>query len=99
MLYFKCKCGRMEFFGSGMCPALCDVCPTCGTTMLKDRDGNYFPPEPHKYKTKYNPDTGAPYERCTVCHQTREEIERSGGRGIDPGGCRHLCPGRGLVKL
>lgn len=67
MLYYKCKCGKCEFWGSGMSPYACQVCDECGTTMLKNLDGTYVEPKPHEYVAKYNQNTGKPYKICKWC--------------------------------
>ena len=77
MQYYSCKCGKREFWGSGMISRNCEVCNECGTTMMKDLDGNYKPSEPHEYITNYNQNTGKPYQTCKKCYE-RKKVENNG---------------------
>ena len=69
MQYYKCECGKREFWGSGMNPQPCEVCDECGTTMIKKLDGTYVDSMPHDYRQKYDVDTGKPkYRICNRCY-------------------------------
>lgn len=72
MIYFKCKCGKMEFFGSGMMPNDCDGCTECGTTLATSPEG-HKEIAPHEWIIKYDENTGKPYRRCKKCYQKEKE--------------------------
>lgn len=62
MKYYTCKCGKCEYFGSGMTPQPCQGCEDCGTNYFKE------PLQPHEWKPQYNRDTGEPDRPyCTRC--------------------------------
>lgn len=69
MRYWQCKCGKSQAFGSDS-PPVCSGCSYCGTGFYGVH------PDPHEYKTMYNEHTGIPYERCNICNQKRENIEK-----------------------
>ena len=73
MRQWKCECGKAWAFGTDA-PRACQVCSTCGTTMLRNADGTRVPKEEHQWKQRYSSDTGKPtHEYCVNCH------ERKGG--------------------
>lgn len=61
MRIYRCKCGSYEFFGS-IGPFRCQGCEECGTQAGRDE-----PPEPHQFVTKYDQNTGKPYQLCRIC--------------------------------
>jgi MinD superfamily P-loop ATPase len=64
MVYWKCKCGESEYFGSGMTPQDCEGCEKCGTNYRKEAI------KPHQLKVKYSEKTGEPsYQECKVCYE------------------------------
>ncbi len=70
MRAYKCKCGNQEWIGSYGPPA-CLGCEKCGTQCGLDS-----PPEPHRWVTRYNQNTGKPYEMCMDC-MTKRPAEAS----------------------
>jgi len=76
MQIWRCACGKSEWCGS-MSPAPCSRCSSCGTSGLGPR-GEKAPPERHQYVTRYDERTGAPYERCRACLQTRARLRDAG---------------------
>jgi hypothetical protein len=74
MQTWSCKCGHKRWYGSDL-PAVCDVCPDCGTNGLY-RSGDYEPSLPHQYELQYDEHTGKPYLRCKICHK-REPVTTS----------------------
>ena len=75
MKYYRCECGKREFWGSGMFPKDCDGCEERGTTLADNPEG-HKPIAPHSWETKYDENTGAPYLRCKKCF-TRKESEET----------------------
>jgi hypothetical protein len=71
MRAYRCKCGEMQWFGSDGPPA-CLTCEVCGTAC-GGRE-----PAPHEWVTRYNPNTGAPYEICRWCLTKRPEAKKEG---------------------
>ena len=67
MQYYRCKCGKCEAWGS-LVPARCEGCDECGTT-LDVSASLHTTPIPHTYVTKYDEDSGAPYQICSRCGQ------------------------------
>ena len=60
--------------------ALCDTCPKCGSTAISlgaKMKGIEFPEAvPHKFVTKYDQNTGKPYQWCQQCYKSDKEIGR-----------------------
>ena len=81
MQYYRCRCGHSQAWGS-MGPASCARCPKCGSDLALGPSG-HSEPKPHEYVTKYDPNTGAPYEVCTLCFRKRAELESEDGQGDD----------------
>jgi len=73
MQYYRCKCGKTKAWTSMGVP-LCSSCKHCGSDLAQSPE-SHGDPEPHEYVTKYDPDTGVPYERCRLCLHKRSEIE------------------------
>ena len=64
MTHWECKCGKAEYFGSGMTPKDCDGCEDCKTNYRKE------PIKPHNLKMKYNENTGKPsHYKCKDCYE------------------------------
>lgn len=74
MRFYRCKCGDHTAWSS-MGVADCLTCKKCGSDLAEGPSGHSDSPTPHDYVTKYNQDTGVPYERCDRCMQTRADIE------------------------
>jgi hypothetical protein len=54
--------------------SLCIVCPVCKSTLATGPE-SHQEPHPHEFKTKYNENTGEPYEICWNCLRTKKELE------------------------
>lgn len=65
MRYYRCRCGKQEAWGS-LPPQSCQGCAECGTT-LEQHPERHVVPAPHEWVTRYDQDTGEPYERCSRC--------------------------------
>jgi hypothetical protein len=78
MQYGKCKCGKYEFWGSGMMPARCSPCEICGT-IPAGSPTTHPDPLPHNYYVeKVETDDGdKSLTRCRWCLKTKTEIEKS----------------------
>lgn len=77
MQYYTCKCGKMQFFGSGMLPYPCSKCSDCGTNCYKEE------PQPHdfSFKEKVETDEGTKsLTRCNYCFKTKRQIELLNGQ-------------------
>ncbi len=77
MQYFRCKCGSVEHWSSGMGPFPCDGCAKCGTNVAGGPD-EHQAPEPHNFDliTQVETDDGPkPLTRCRWCLKTPKEIE------------------------
>lgn len=72
MNYYKCKCGKKEYWGSGMPVHDCMGCEECKTTYAQHSD-HHKPLQPHQWITKYNETTGKPYKICNKCDHIDEE--------------------------
>jgi hypothetical protein len=70
MRFWKCKCGASEAFGSDP-PAPCTKCDKCGSDLFGGE------PKPHYYVTKYDENSGKPYELCNQCYQRRDRLEKN----------------------
>jgi hypothetical protein len=73
MQFYRCKCGATTAHTTMGVPR-CDRCPKCGSDLAQS-PSHHSDPEPHKWVTKYDRDTGAPYEVCTSCHRSRSDLE------------------------
>lgn len=68
MIYWRCRCGKSEYWESGMPPQACQGCSECGTTLATHPD-RHQDVIPHDWEPRYNPRTGAPDKRlCRRCH-------------------------------
>lgn len=74
MQYYRCKCGNAVSWTS-MGVASCERCPQCGSDLAQGPE-SHSDPAPHAYMTRYDAHTGAPYEVCSGCQQTRTKIEQ-----------------------
>lgn len=75
MMYYRCKCGKCEAWGS-MPPNPCDGCDDCGTNLSAHPDF-HSPPEPHNPNTQMvETDEGMkPLTRCLWCGKKLQGIE------------------------
>ena len=63
----------------------CVRCSACGSDFAQGPD-QHSDPEPHDYVTKYDQNTGDPYQVCRRCFARQdEEEETSGGAPSAPG--------------
>lgn len=68
MNYSRCKCGKAEYWDSGLPPKPCQGCEECGTTYAR-RAEDHKPIEPHDWVPRFNERTGAQDRRmCKRCH-------------------------------
>lgn len=76
MIYYRCKCGKSELFGS-LSPARCDACADCGSNLARHPD-LHFPPEPHDFvPTPVETDEGMKtLSRCKYCGKTANQLAR-----------------------
>lgn len=66
--YYRCKCGKSEYYGSGMTPQPCEGCDECGTTYATRAD-DHKERAPHDWKPQFNENTGKPDRPlCRVCY-------------------------------
>ena len=76
MQHYRCKCGESYSFGS-MSPMDCQGCDICNTTYAQHPD-HHKERKPHTMVTKYNQDTGKPYQICSMCsHIDRESYNKA----------------------
>ena len=76
MTYYRCKCGKCEYFGSGMFPEDCQGCDECGTNLATSSE-KHKPVAEHEWIIRYNEITGESYLRCKKCYQKKEnEVEK-----------------------
>lgn len=68
---FRCKCGQTVVWSS-MGVRSCETCPECGSDLAMGA-GLHRDPVPHEWVTRYDPNTGEPYEMCKVCFKRREK--------------------------
>jgi hypothetical protein len=74
MQFYRCKCGKSTAWTSMGVPA-CTKCRYCGSDLAQGPT-THGEPAPHKYVTKYDENTGKPYEICRSCMQTRADLEK-----------------------
>src|SRR5580700_10927309 len=73
MMFYRCKCGFSQAHTSMGVPA-CSRCPKCGSDLAPGPNV-HSEPEPHEFVTKYDQNTGAPYQRCKRCFRTQAELD------------------------
>ncbi len=77
MQYFRCKCGRHEWYTS-MGVSLCEGCEECGTGPGQSPT-THREPVPHDFSmvTKVNTDEGEKtLSLCKHCYRSRRQIEQ-----------------------
>lgn len=68
MLLYTCKCGKAEYYASGMSPQDCEGCDECGTNYRKQ------PLIPHDWKEQFDRNTGKPDRPiCRRCYQAKRD--------------------------
>lgn len=72
MQFYRCRCGEQKAWTSMGVPA-CSRCQKCGSDLAFSSE-THREPEPHKWTTRYEPTTGAPFEVCTTCYRRRAEV-------------------------
>lgn len=80
MQYWRCKCGKVEYFESGMPPRKCQGCEECGTTFAMRAD-DHRPIQPHDLgpvQVEGNADNPIRYRRCRRCFH-RERLTGDAG--------------------
>jgi hypothetical protein len=73
MRVYQCMCGKVKEYSAAQ-PAPCSGCAECGSNLCCDSD-SFSEPEPHKYQTCIDEETGDKYELCLVCLKSKDEIE------------------------
>lgn len=73
MQYYRCKCGGSESWTS-MGVSACSRCGRCGSDLAQGPT-THSDPAPHEFVTKYDTNTGAPYERCRQCSRLKTDLE------------------------
>lgn len=75
MLYYRCKCGKREAWGS-MPPPQCAICPECKSDLALSKD-SHSEPKPHEFEeTDVQTDEGVKkLSRCRWCDKTRKQIQ------------------------
>lgn len=68
MIYHQCKCGKRQYFESGIAPKDCQGCDGCGTTFATTPDG-HKPRIEHDWQPRFCEDTGKPARPiCRRCY-------------------------------
>ena len=79
MKFHQCKCGKRQYFESGMLPQPCQGCDECNTT-LTTRPDRHKTPEPHDFVIRYDSNTGKPKrlmcQRCFESAPLPEKLEK-----------------------
>lgn len=73
MQHYRCKCGEATMYGS-MGPMACQGCDKCNTTYAQHPD-NHETPKEHQWVTKYDQNTGDPYEICSMCYKKNNKTK------------------------
>lgn len=68
MQYLRCKCGKAEYFASGMWPQECEGCDECGTTYAQHL-ADHKPKIEHDWQPQFDRNTGKPSR--PVCRRCR----------------------------
>jgi len=68
MNYLRCKCGKAEYWESGMPPQPCQGCDECGTTYAYSPNGHKGLVA-HDWRPQYDRNTGGKTKRiCRRCY-------------------------------
>jgi hypothetical protein len=59
--------------------AACIRCSTCGSDLAQAPDLHTEPVPQHDYVTKFDQNTGEPYQVCRRCFQRQDEEEETSG--------------------
>lgn len=74
MIYWRCRCGKTEYWESGMPPQRCQSCADCGST-LATRSADHKTPIAHDWEARFNPRTEARDRRtCRRCYATERVV-------------------------
>ena len=89
MLYYRCKCGKSEAWGS-MPPFPCTGCSECGTT-LDTSPSLHHEPKPHELReTRVQTDVGEmPLSVCVWCGKSKAELNLPPASHFFLDGVRH----------
>ena len=71
MNYHRCKCGKQEYWESGMSPRSCQGCDECGTTVAT-YSGGHRPVEPHDWVEEWAIRNKEPV-KIKICSRCYEE--------------------------
>ena len=80
MQFYRCKCGKSTAWTS-MGVSACSNCDSCGSDFAQSPEQHEAPAE-HKYVTRYDSLTGAPYEMCRVCMEQKPVPCRGCGKPL-----------------
>ena len=73
MQYYRCKCGNAKAWTSMGVPG-CVRCSKCGSDLAQSPQGHSDKPDEHDFVTKYDQNTGEPYDVCRRCMARRDEL-------------------------
>lgn len=77
MLYYRCKCGRHQAYGS-MPPWPCTVCLKCGSNLATGPTAHHEPKQHVFIPVPVETNEGTRHlDRCQYCQRTRAEIQAS----------------------
>jgi hypothetical protein len=54
----------------------CTRCSKCGSDLAQGPTGHAEKPAEHDFVTKYNQDTGEPFQICRNCLRTQKQLEK-----------------------
>ena len=74
MNFWRCKCGEVTSWESGCPPQPCEACDKCGSTLAMSPE-SHVEPVSHEWITKYDQNTGKPFEICGRCMRRKKELE------------------------
>lgn len=80
MQFYRCKCGETVSHTSMGVPD-CSKCDKCGSDLAQ-APTLHEEPKPHEYVTRYDRNTGTPFEMCTKCMQRKPEACRACGKEL-----------------
>lgn len=77
MQYYRCKCGKAEYWGSGMVPAKCQGCDKCKTTYARGPEG-HKEIAPHEWAEKTVIEEGKTSDEsyCKKCYVKKRHAEK-----------------------
>lgn len=74
MRHYKCKCGKSEYWESGIPPMPCQGCNDCNT-QYGTYNGEYREREEHQWEPRFNEKTGEPDRPiCKRCYERKKDV-------------------------